>query len=648
MQNEAELTDLINRASGGEKEVMERLAELAEVRVRAFLHRSTLDTEVSEEVTQETLLQMVNSLGDLRTAESFWPWLLRIASNKMNDYYRRAQQRGRIRVSRLDDSLLERVVEEESEEASSAAVRRELVERIMEAMGKLGVRQRAVVSLRCFEGMSYAEISEAVGCKKSDARVTFFRARRSLYKYLRGRGFSKNSLPAALLLFGKLTAPSKGAISVAVSEEALMGAGVGALPEMIWRSRAVKVAMIAVVGALIAGWLFWGGGEEVLLRKDVRSVHYVVQGVLAGSGSSSSSSSSSGEGGVGVRSKGFYERWLYFPEGPDGPVLRREQRWNVEQTGKLCSWLQDGNANYYYHSWEKRLYITNDPLGALVLPTDGAAFTGFIRELCGGSPKICYSFNPANGLALRKIDNRSVDVANFTTEYEYNIFDESVMDYGWGASVGIVDKRDAMHKRGWTYFRVDGLVGKRSIEGSGRIPFIYSAYQKNPPWMRLSVGRQFMIVDTPAGAFLCDATCQPIFRFSSGAFFCGLGRPWIGIRAYDSVRRDAARARLPFEYSRKGEEAEVKIIAERDYTRTKLCYFIDMEKDIIEEISFSVSGGPTVLEGRLEFSYLSDVEGCGEEFSEPELQVGGHEVSEERGIMWLAFLAEGRLEELAN
>jgi hypothetical protein len=525
---------------------------------------------------------------------------------------------------------------------------------VSKAATKLKHRQRAVLSLRCFEGMSYAQIAESIGCSETQARVSFFRAKKSLRKDLTRRGFSKSSLLLAMILFGKLTAPSEAAaVGTTVGAEMLGGIGLPATLLGLAKGSSVKVSAAAagLIIVSVAGWYFWPAGT--LTRADVSSVHYFVQDAWVGEGSlssSSRSSSSSDRGSLGAESvsplqtRAFYETWLYLPQGADGPVFKREQRWgDIDQTERECSWLQDGNGNYYYYTPEKTVYITNDPLWSLLLPTDPPQLAQFILAMTGRHPTLRYNWDRSNGLLTERVDNRVPAVRDFRTTYKYNTLKQSFFEYNWPEGTKVVDQRDAMHKRGWTYFRISGEVRNEEISGWGRLPFVYAACKEHFPWLRLNIGGRLSIVDTPNGACLLGPSSEVLARYPTGSFFEGLGQPWTGIRVYDTVRRDAAEMRIQFEYERLDEVAWVTLRKDQDYCRIRINYFIDMEKDVIDSIELSMSGGPQAAEGTLKFSYLDDVSSAGDEFVEPGPAKSTLAVAESLGIDWLVQLADGSL-----
>ena len=79
---------LVRQARQGHQNAMSLLAQKAGGRVRAYVYRVTLDPDLTEDLSQEVLLQMVQSLHDLRKEEHFWPWLYRVTQNKIKQHYK--------------------------------------------------------------------------------------------------------------------------------------------------------------------------------------------------------------------------------------------------------------------------------------------------------------------------------------------------------------------------------------------------------------------------------------------------------------------------------------------------------------------------------------------------------------------------------
>ena len=80
--------ELVRKAQLGCQESMAQLAQAAEPRVCAYIYRLTLNSDLTADLSQETLLQMVKSLKSLRNPERFWPWLYRTAMGKVQMHFR--------------------------------------------------------------------------------------------------------------------------------------------------------------------------------------------------------------------------------------------------------------------------------------------------------------------------------------------------------------------------------------------------------------------------------------------------------------------------------------------------------------------------------------------------------------------------------
>jgi hypothetical protein len=124
-----------------------------------------------------------------------------------------------------------------------------------------------------------------------------------------------------------------------------------------------------------------------------------------------------------------------------------------------------------------------------------------------------------------------------------------------------------------------------------------------------------------------DAAC--------GGIFAGLSRPWAGLHTIDTVRRDAAMKRIPFEIRVEGREATVVL----DCGDVELEYTIDILEDLVQEIAFRGADGAAI--GVMQFSYMQDI---AEMHPVPsQVRMGSQRVNEVGGPLWLAQLASAEL-----
>ena len=152
MGDKTDYVTLVELAKLGDKECLDRLTELAQERLRADVYRLTLRYDLTQDIVQETLLEMFKILGKLRKADRFWPWLYQIALNKIRLHHRTEHYRGTVPVSAIGDGG----VEGTSGEAMANLIGRELKQIVFAAMQKLKPRHRLVLTMRCYRDMEYS------------------------------------------------------------------------------------------------------------------------------------------------------------------------------------------------------------------------------------------------------------------------------------------------------------------------------------------------------------------------------------------------------------------------------------------------------------------------------------------------------------
>jgi hypothetical protein len=308
-----------------------------------------------------------------------------------------------------------------------------------------------------------------------------------------------------------------------------------------------------------------------------------------------------------------------------------------EKSYKLI--LQNENANYFFHN--NSVHVNNyrtwaSDLSVIKFPTDDPKLIDFICQIEGGPNVIKHL--PAKGKGLMVISSRNKDNSEPWAMRNPNVLDEDYFQADWPISAKLIDNRDVMHKRLWTYFRVDGRINGERVSGTGRIPFVYASSAQYSPWLKLQVG-SMTIVDTKDEAYVYNLRSDDYVKFQSGSFFKGLARPWLGLHTIDTVRRDAAAERVRFEtnHTPGSTHAQVELFCEG----LIIIYNIDLRTDVIDEITFSTDRGDI---GNLEFSYIQEInEVIRGEFVSPRRSRSGGAPKSSSGLLWLVELVEGSL-----
>jgi hypothetical protein len=339
--------------------------------------------------------------------------------------------------------------------------------------------------------------------------------------------------------------------------------------------------------------------------------------------------------------EGMEQCWYFFPEGPGRPVMMRLLKFDGAGGNSYCRNLQNQHANYYYD--KDTVYINNfrtynPDLSVARLPTDGEDLSRFISRVEGGRADMERVSSTKKGLLVISKRNGESGDRIWRTDRHFNVLDEEYFQFDWPQNTRVVDSRDEMHKRGWTYFRITGHVNGRQVSGTGRMPFVYAASGQFGPWLNLQLADGTRVVDSGAGACLFDASGKAAEAYPPASFFKGMGRPWMGLHTIDTVRRDAAEKQVWFETRNVPGGSEVEVILTHEQAR--LVYTIDIRTDVIEKITFSADNGG---QGELEFSYLQDIDNPGSEFASPRTATYRKPQQSPPGMMWLVYLFNNRL-----
>ncbi len=619
MINYKEHDELVRKAQLGDKECLNRLAEVAKVHLREYVLRLTLREDLTQDIVQESILEMFKVFDKLKRAEKFWSWLDGIAFNKIRSHYGRQWRHKTISLSDIGRE----VAIEDSQSALADMVNRELKQIVLISMRELSPRYRAVLTMRCYKDMPYSEIAGLMGCTEFGAQSLFYRAKKSLAKKLSRHGLGKGYLLTALVLFGKLTASTEAAAANVSVTAATLKVGAAASLAAIVTSKTAIVSLVTTAAIT---------GGTMVVTLGTGNINIGPERINAQTSFNSPGRTEAG--------KDMEQCWYFFPEGPGRPVMMRMLKFNAAGKNSYCRNLQNQHANYYYD--KDTVYINNfrtynPDLSAARLPTDSEDLSRFISQVEGRQADMERVSSTKKGLLI--ISKRSDEYGDriWRTDRHFNILDEEYFQFDWPQNARIVDKRDEMHKRGWTYFRIIGMVNGQQVSGTGRIPFVYAASGQSGPWLKLQLADGTKIVDSGAEACLFDASGKAIAAYKGGSFFKGLGRPWMGLHTIDMVRRDAAEEQVWFKTRGLPGGAKVEVILTQEQTR--LVYTIDMETDVIEKITFLADNGG---QSELEFSYLQNIDNPGNEFVSP--RVGSYRKLQQNppGVLWLVKLINNR------
>ena len=148
----------------GNREAISQLLERHTRRLRDYIRMLVKDSDVADDLTQEVLIKVVKVIDEGRYTDKgrFLPWLLRIAHNRVLDYFRAQKQNKSVNEANAGfDILGSKSFAEPSIEDN--IISEQCAEEVRALVDELPEEQREVVRMRYYEGLSFKEIAEHTG-----------------------------------------------------------------------------------------------------------------------------------------------------------------------------------------------------------------------------------------------------------------------------------------------------------------------------------------------------------------------------------------------------------------------------------------------------------------------------------------------------
>ncbi|MBL8320018.1 MAG: RNA polymerase sigma factor RpoE [Burkholderiaceae bacterium] len=182
---------LVERAKRGDTRAFEMLVVKYRRRIERLIGRMVRDTDLVQDVAQESFIRAYRALPQFRGESAFYTWLYRIAVNTAKktllELKRDLLVTESARIGRDDDDETSRLENELSDAASPDAVlaSKEIAATVNAAINGLSDELRQAVTLREIEGLSYEEIADVMNCPIGTVRSRIFRAREAIALKLR-------------------------------------------------------------------------------------------------------------------------------------------------------------------------------------------------------------------------------------------------------------------------------------------------------------------------------------------------------------------------------------------------------------------------------------------------------------------------------
>ena len=172
---------LVQRAQRGDLRAFDLLVLKYQGRIAALVSRYVSDSGEVEDVTQEAFIKAYRALGKFRGDSAFYTWLYRIAANAAkNHLVAKGRRPGADATIQDAESFDEGGMLSESASPEALAMGGELAVVVESALNALPDELKSALMLREFDGLSYDDIADVLGCPVGTVRSRIFRAREAV------------------------------------------------------------------------------------------------------------------------------------------------------------------------------------------------------------------------------------------------------------------------------------------------------------------------------------------------------------------------------------------------------------------------------------------------------------------------------------
>ena len=178
MRPDQETSDetLAVRAARGDSQAMSILVRRYSRPLYSFIRRYHPDRDDCDDLFQETWFGVLSGIKGFDPERRFSTWLFQVALNRCRDLARRSRTRSRFRATERD------APRERDEDSMDEKLEASMV---IQAIEEMPARQKEVLLLRYYNGLSEAEVSEIVGCPRGTVKSRLHQAIKDIRLMLR-------------------------------------------------------------------------------------------------------------------------------------------------------------------------------------------------------------------------------------------------------------------------------------------------------------------------------------------------------------------------------------------------------------------------------------------------------------------------------
>ena len=164
---------IVQRVQAGDVAAFDQLILRYRERVFGMIYQMTSNREDAADLTQEAFIKAFQSIHRFAGQASFFTWLYRIAVNGTLTHLRRGRLRSFFSFEKLQEDgaaaeVLLRLTDANGADRETFV--KELQEKLNEALQKLSIKHRTVITLFEIDGLSHEEIADIMECSVGTVR----------------------------------------------------------------------------------------------------------------------------------------------------------------------------------------------------------------------------------------------------------------------------------------------------------------------------------------------------------------------------------------------------------------------------------------------------------------------------------------------
>ncbi len=184
--------EVVRRVQAGDVAAFDQLIRKYRERLFGVVYNLTSNREDTADLVQDAFIKAFQSINRFQGQSAFFTWLYKIAVNTALSHLRRNKLRTFFSLEKIqEDDPSSKILADLTDHAGADrdAYLRELQEKLNEALQKLSIKHRTVITLFEIDGLSHAEIAEIMECSEGTVRSRLHYAKQflqgELSKYLR-------------------------------------------------------------------------------------------------------------------------------------------------------------------------------------------------------------------------------------------------------------------------------------------------------------------------------------------------------------------------------------------------------------------------------------------------------------------------------